>query len=403
MKTPLISLIPFVLGACAATPSHPTRGESAAPNANSPTTLIDLSRSGSLPVGTVAVDVDGTLPAQASTDAKLAGRVSLSGAEPVRYSMDYSVSPGDVLAHPTQDTLNAGLTRIAAQSFGQSLELQTPTVVGAPVAIHLRSQTVNDWTTSGHNHQQQDLAELSWAPRGAALKLQWLDNAQAADPSLALGCEVLGSVQLPAGGGDGQSMHAVNLSGNYCNVLTTDTRFTALDARTWRVARVWHSQSRESRLAVSMIDPVWQQDNVGSPDIEPSYQLGLQMRQNYGAWIAVAGASVRDPGSWAAAGLSNASDFSLNYATDATLTRRFGDALVSTTWGYGADPLWFLPDGSGNTNHVNVSLDFSRWAQDFLPYMAPRLGLSWNRWQSQSSLGTMTGDRALMLQFSMSL
>ena len=157
-----------------------------------------------------------------------------------------------------------------------------------------------------------------------------------------------------------------------------------------------------------MIDPVWQDGNVGSPDIEPSYQLGLHTRQSYGAWIAAAGASVRDRGTWANSGLidssADGSDFGVAYATDATLTRRFGDALVSTSWGYGADPLWFLPEGSsGNTNSLNVSLDFSRWARDFLPYMAPRLGLSWNRWVTQSSVGTVTGDRALMLQFSMTL
>jgi hypothetical protein len=407
MKLPLISLIPLIAVGCAAGPPQAMPGAAPPSNGATAATLIDLSRSGSMPLGTVAVDVDGTLPAQASTDAKLAGRISLNPAEPVRYSVDYALSAGDVLAHPTQDALNAGLTRIATQSFGQNLELQTPTVVGAPVSIRLRTQTLDDWTISSASHVQQDAAELSWAPRSATLRLQWLDAGQAPDPSLALGCDVLGSLQLPAGGSNPQSTRALNLSGNYCNVLTDDSRYTALNARTWRVARVWRSEARESKVALSMIDPVWRDSNAGSPDIAPSYQLGLQMRQTYGAWIAAAGASVRDPGTWAAADLvdrsGNQSAFDLTYATDATLTRRFGDALISTTWGRGANPLWFLPEGSGDTNRLNVSLDFSRWAQDFLPYMAPRLGVSWDRWQTQSAGGTLTGDRALMLQFSMTL
>jgi len=402
MKTPLISLIPFVLTACAAVPQHPT--DAAAANGSSAATLIDLSGSGSVPLGTVAIDVDGTLPAQTSTDAKLAGRVSLSAAEPVRYSVDYALTPGDVLAHPAEGALSAGLTRIGTQSLGHSLDLQTPIVLGAPVAIRLRSESGDDWTTSGHYRRQQELAELSWAPRGTTLKLQWLGEAQATDASLGLGCDVVGSVQLPANGESAGPTRTLDLSGNYCNVLTEDSRFAPLDAHSWRVARVWRSEARESRLAVSMIDPVWEDGSGGSPDIAPSYQVALQMRQSAGAWGAAAGASVRDRGTWGLIDpLADSNDLDLDYATDATLTRRFGDALVSTTWARGSDPLWFLPDSGGSTNRFDVSLDFSRWAQDFMPYVAPRLGLSWNRWQTTSSLGTVTGDQALMLQFSMTL
>jgi hypothetical protein len=404
MKTPLISLISLILVGCAATPPHTP--DAGAAN-GSPTTLIDLSGGGTVPVGTVAVDLDGTLPAQASTDAKLAGRISLTATEPLRYSVDYALTPGDVLAHPTPEAATAGLTRIGSQAFGHSLELQTPTVLGAPVAVRLRSESVDDWTISGHNREQRALAALSWAPHGAALNMQWLDMAPAADPSLALGCGVLGSLQLPANGEAGGSTRALDVSGNYCKVLTDDSRFAALDAHTWRVTRVWRGEAQESSLALSMIAPVWKGATVESSDIEPSYQLGWQMRRSYRAWSAAAGASLRDRGTWNGAELTGplaeTNALGLGYATDATLTRRFGDALVSTTWARGSNPLWFLPDSSGSTDRFDVSLDVSRWAQYLLPSMTPRLGLSWNRWETRSSLGSATGDRALMLQFAMTL
>ena len=404
MKTPLISLIPLILAACAATPSRTQ--DAGAASGRSPTTLVDLSGSGSVPLGTVAVDLDGTLPAQASTDAKLAGRVSLSATEPLRYSMDYALSAGDVLAHPTQEAASAGLMRIGTQAFGHSLELQTPVVLGAPVAIRLRSESVDDWTISGHNRQQHAVADLRWAPRGAALNMQWLDMGQATDPSLALGCGVLGSLRLPANGEAGSSTRALDVSGNYCKVLTDDSRFAALDAHTWRVTRVWRAEAQESSLALSMIAPVWKGATVESSDIAPSYQLGWQMRRSHRAWSATAGASVRDRGTWTGAQPTypvETNELGLGYATDATLTRRFGDALVSTTWARGSDPLWFLPDSSGSTDRFDVSLDVSRWAQYLLPAMTPRLGLSWNRWETRSTAGSATGDRALLLQFAMTL
>jgi hypothetical protein len=93
----------------------------------------------------------------------------------------------------------------------------------------------------------------------------------------------------------------------------------------------------------------------------------------------------------------------LGYATDATLTRRLGAALVSTSWARGSAPLWFLPDAGDSTDRFDVSLDLSRWAQTLLPDMAPRVGVSWNWWETRSSLGTVTGDMALMLQLSMPL
>src|SRR5262245_39211367 len=78
MKAPLISLIPLVLVGCATVPPHPRAD---GPANQKDAALIDLSHTGSMPLGTVAVDVDGTLPAQSSTDARLAGRVSLSATE----------------------------------------------------------------------------------------------------------------------------------------------------------------------------------------------------------------------------------------------------------------------------------------------------------------------------------
>jgi hypothetical protein len=400
MRTQLISLISLALTACAAVPQQ--AAEATAGSAGRDTTLIDVSRSGSVPLGTVQIDVDGTLPAQESPAAKLAGRVSVSTAEPVRYSMDYALTPGDVLAHATAGT---GLTRIGTRSLGHTLDVQTPVVLGAPLALRLRSESGDDWTIAGRYHREQESAEVSWAPRGTALKLQWLGEPQAIDPTLALGCDIVGSVQLPAKPADSASTRMLDLSGNYCSVLTDDARFALLDAHRWRVARVWRSDTRESRLALSVIDPVWER-GAASPDIAPSYQVKWQMRHDAGAWSAIAGASLRDRGTWSAGTptdpLADGSDAGLAYATDATLTRRLGDALISTTWAHGANPLWFLPE-SGSTHRFDVSLDFSRWAQDFMPYVAPRLGLSFNRWETTSAGGIISSDQALMLQFSMTL
>jgi hypothetical protein len=404
MRTPLIALLPLVLAACAAGPQRAARATEA-PVPESDSTLIAVNGSGSMLLGTVALDVAGTLPAaEAPTNAKLAGRFSVSAAQPVRYQLDYSLTPGDVLAQPSRDVVSAGLARIGAQYFGHSLELEAPSVAGAPLAIRLRSESADDWTTSSHSRLQRELVEMSWAPLGATLGLQWFDAPQVLDPSLALGCRVRGHLDLPLEDEGAGYTRALGVAGQYCDVFTIDGRYASLDARTWRVARVWRGPERESQLLLSMIDPVWQ-DDVASPDIAPGYQLGVRTRRSYGAWSAAAGAYVRDAGAWAlpAPTDADAGTFDLDYATDATLMRRLGDALLSTTWALGSDPLWFLPDGGDSTRRIDLSLDLSRWAQALMPDVTPRMGVSWNWWETRSSIGSVTGDTALMLQLSMSL
>ena len=401
MRAPPIILISLILAACA---SAPPRNASQAPRTPAPdATVIAVQGTSSLPVGEVAVDVAGKLPAAAATDAQLAGRVSLTPADPVRYRVDYSLSPGDVLAHPTPDAVSAGLTRIGAQSFGHSLELRSPEVAGAPLSVRLSSEFVDDWTTSSHSHVQRDVADLSWASQRATLDLQWREHAEPADPALALGCGVLGTMELPGGAG-GASTRALGLSGQWCDVLTDDDRYAALKAQAWGVSRVWRAAGQESRLMLSMIDPVWPTP-VGSPDIGPSYELGMKTQRSLGPWSAAARASVRDAGAWATASapLAQPGILRFDYATDAMLTRRLGGTSVSTTWAHGADPLWFLPEGTQSTDRFGVSVDLSGWARGLMPVAAPRVGVSWNWWETQSAPGIVTGDTALMLQLSMSL
>jgi hypothetical protein len=402
MRAPPIVLISLMLTACASAP--PRSANQAAPRAPADATVIAVQGSSSLRVGEVTLDVAGKLPADATTDAQLAGRVSLTPADPVRYHVDYALSPGDVLAHPTQGAVSAGLTRIGAQSFGHSLELHSPEVAGAPLSVRLSSMLVDDWTISSHSHAQRDVADLSWASQRAALDLQWRSDAAPADPALALGCGVLGTVELPGGASD-LSTRAVGLSGQWCDVVANDDRYTALKAQAWGVSRIWRAAGQESRIMLSMIDPVWTAP-VGSPDITPSYELGVKTQRILGAWSAAAGASVRDAGAWItqSGALTPAGILlGLDYTTDATLTRRFGEANVSTTWARGADPLWFVPEGTQSTDRFGVSVDLSSWARGIMPAAAPRVGVSWNWWETQSESGTVSGDAALVLQVSMPL
>jgi hypothetical protein len=407
-RTLLTTLAALSLAACATAPSHPSDQRAAAlPSADGHPNTLSVQHSASAPlVGPVQLNVDSTVPAPDKPQSKLlAGNVHMGdGTGPVRYDASYSFDPGDVLARSADLTAKPALWRFGGQSLTQSVAFQMPQLAGAPISFRLSSALRDDWTVTGSTHDQNDLADLSWAPRGALLNLQWLDEQHALDPSLSLACDLRGSVQLPASAQSTGASRQLRFSGGYCHVLTPDSRYSDLAAQTWRVSHAWTRPEHESQVSLSMIDPI-SQENVDSLDPGPSYELGVRMSRSRGPWSAAAHAAVRgtdaidvpatfDP-------MTSMSDARFRGTTDASLTRRLWDAALSASWAHGADPLWFVPQLGQSTNRFDLALDLSRWARVLLPDMTPKLGVSWNWWEARSPTGDVSGDNAVMLSISM--
>jgi hypothetical protein len=355
-------------------------------------------------VGAVALDVDGALPVpETPTSALLASSVRVGGDDhALTYRASYAIDSGDVLASNGNAVANPP-TRFGGQSLVQSVELRTPELAGAPLALHLSRESRDDWTVSGRSRQQHALADLSWSPAGAAVDLQWVDAQQGVDPALGLTCSMRGSVQVPMTA-QTDGTQTLRFSGRRCQVLTADSRYAALGAQTWKIARLWSAPDREGQVLLSVVDPLWL-DGAGTPPLAPSYELAVGLRRSYGPWSAAARASVRgrsdelqgllDGPTW--------SDGKFAYATDTSFTRRLAEASVSASWAHDADPLWFVPALGQHTDRFGVALDLSAWALTVMPAASPRLALSWNWWEAHSPAGDTSGDSVVMLQASLVL
>ncbi|MCH9828491.1 MAG: hypothetical protein K0U79_12165 [Gammaproteobacteria bacterium] len=359
-------------------------------------------------VGPVSFSVASALPlVQRQADTWLASNLNVgSGSGPLSYSASYSLTPGDIVF--ADDIEYASLNkpqRFGGQHIGQSVRLQLPALAGAPLAIAVTHESDDFWTVNGDTQQQRQIADLSWKPRLAMVNLQWAGASSGLDSSLALDCELRGSVGVPTRSRPNRS-RAVRVSGRNCQVVSNDVRYDDLAAQTYGVAYTWARPQRESSVRLSAIDPMWRTNSM-QPDINPSYELGVSQSRTRGAWTAKALVAVRRATTWSTPNLMDEDGAILPmegsdtyFASNATITRRLPAVSVSATWARGADPLWFVPEIGQEADRFGLAVDFTRWAQTLAPGVNPTLAMSWNWTQARTRANQRTSDNALKLNLS---
>lgn len=389
----------LALAACASTPvphgSGANNSGSQAARQVAPGTreLAPVNVSANAPVvGSMALQVLSAIPvvgdsapAAFSSDLSVGDRSS-----PVRYQVSYAVSPGDVLSSIGSDISRAP-TGIARQRTRQQVTVSSPIVVGAPLRLDLSTETTGNWTTSGYRASQRERAELRWSQDRADIRLQWTGAGARRDNSLALDCDLQGSVRLPVTSEDGRPSQSVNLSGRDCRVRAPRAAQMGLGAQHWGIGYSWAESGLESEILFSMINPV-----TDLPDshavYDPGYELGVRHSRRYGGWRANATVALRQPATvtqvygsgtagmpWPGAG-----DADVYWSADTSLVRDLNRMSVSASWTYGADPLWFMSEAGSRTDRLGVALDLSGWAGYWFPQLQPRMSMRW-RWSQKHS------------------
>ncbi|MDT0497053.1 hypothetical protein RM530_06690 [Algiphilus sp. W345] len=359
-------------------------------------------------VGPVSFSVASALPlVQRQADTWLASNLNVgSGSGPLSYMASYSLTPGDIIFADDIEYANLNKPqRFGGQHIGQNVRLQLPALAGAPLAIAVTHESDDFWTVNGYTQQQREIADLSWKPRHAMVNLQWAGASSGLDSSLALDCELRGSVGVPTPSRANRK-RAVRISGRDCQVVSDDVRYSDLAAQTYGVAYTWARPQLENAVKLSAIDPMWGGGSM-QPDIDPSYELGLSQTRTRGAWTAKALVAVRHAATGASIELVDGdtmgmpmADSDTYFASNATITRRLPTVSVSATWAHGADPLWFVPEIGQEADRFGLAVDFTRWAQTLAPGVNPTLAMSWNWTQAKTRANQRTSDNALKLNLS---
>jgi hypothetical protein len=390
MQMPLCVLAALGLVACASSP--PSRDERAVTEAAVPAGDVPpaVAPGTAVSADLVQLDVDSALSLLEQNaderDAWLASNVSVGlDEELLRYRASYSIDSGDFLE--AGDTASAGAvspTTFGGQRLGQNVSLQLPVLEGAPLSLGFATESSGRWLVSGFEQSQQEQANLEWSPGFATVNVQWAGAGEAADPSLALDCDVRSTIRLPTHQRADHSQ-ALRISGRECTVAAGGTPYAGTAAQTWGLGYVWSRPERESEAVLSVIDPAWR-DGIDWPayqDLEPSYQFALSQARDFGALSAKALVSVRQATILEAPDSPESTD-TFNRITDtywaanASLTWSLPAASLSASWAKGVDPLWFTPEVGERSDRFGLELDLSRWMQGLLPEVSPELGMSWN-------------------------
>jgi hypothetical protein len=389
VRTAMAALLALSLVACASAPvTH-----NSAPSAAGARELAPVNLSANAPmVGAMAFRVQGAVPVVGdSVPAAFSSDISIGDrSSPIRYQVSYAVSPGDVLSSIGSDISRAP-TGLARQRTRQQVTMSSPTVVGAPLRLDLSTETTGNWTTGGYRASQRERAELRWSQRRADIRLQWSGAGAQRDQSLALDCDLQGTVRLPVSGGDERPSRSFNLSGRDCVVRSPRAARMGLGAQHWGVGYSWADPGLESEIVLSMINPV-----TDLPDshaiYDSGYELGLRHSRQYGGWRANARVALRQPATvtqiygsgtpgmqWPGGGEAD-----LRWTADTSLVRDLNRMSVSASWTYGADPLWFMNEAGTRTDRLGVALDMSGWAGLWFPELQPQLSMRW-RWSHMHS------------------
>ncbi len=339
-------------------------------------------------------------------DAWLASKFSVGlDDELLRYQASYSIEPGDLPAAGNPEAVNAGSpTRFGGQKLGQNIRLKLPQLAGAPLSLGFTTDFTNNWMLSGYTLAQREQANLEWSPGYATVDVQWAGAAAAIDPSVALDCDLQSTIRLPTHDGSVHS-EALRISGSDCIVSAEGTPYAGIEAQTWGFGYVWSQPQRESEALVSVIDPVWTHA-FEYQELDPSYELDLSHRRDFGSLSGKALVSVRQATVW---GTADSLDPSGNYinaidtywATNASLTWNLSEASLSATWAKGVDRLWFTPEIGRRSDRFELGLNLSRWIEDLIPDASPELAMNWN-WSEDYLPGErIDGNNSLQLNLAL--
>ncbi len=384
-RTAFCAPVFLLLAACASSPADSSKkadghvtaanaesGQAAAPGKDAPE-RIQLDLSGRTPL----------LMSRGDRGALLASNLKLSVDDDLlQYRATYELEPGDILSVGTPDYAPASApTRFAGQRLGQGVRLQLPEVAGAPLSLDLTTEIRNSWMIAGDTASQREHASLRWSPGRATVNVQWAGAAKAFDSSVALLCDVESTVRLPTHQSASRSQ-AVQVFGRACVVAADDTPYAGAEAQTWGLGYVWSRAQQESEAVLSVIEPAWVR-SAGIRDVEPSYQLGLSHRRDFGWLSAKALVSVRQSSLLenmaSADGTAGQIDTtSTDWAANASLTWKLPDASVSANWEQGVDRLWFTPETSQASDRFGLALNLSRWMESFAPDASPQFAMKWN-------------------------
>jgi hypothetical protein len=382
----LLSTAVVMLSACAT----PTGGE------NSVTVLRSA-----VPL---TIGVDGALPiAEGRGEPMLASRVRIGGSDaPWRYDAGYFIEPGELF---TTETLAPGAAvpqRLGGQRLGQDFSMRLPEVGGAPVALSVSSEAREYWTTAGERRdQQRHQASVGWSPSVASLNMQWVGGDGAVDPRHALGCGLLGTMEMPLGESAVTGRQSLRFSGRECRVRSGDPRYQGLAAEAWGVGLAWRSAAHETEFLLAMIDPAGRA-GLGRQDIDASYELGVSHRLDHGPWSARTLVALRYTTAWDLAAPSDTSGTYLDYSdafltASASLTRHLPAISLSANWAHSADPLWFMPEIGARKHRFDMRMDLSRLMAAVMPDATPQVSMHWHWSQARSRTDAVTADASVRL------
>jgi hypothetical protein len=383
-KSTLTASLIVVLSACAATPRG---GDAGVAPGERDARAVNVRTAAAAPMlGAVEMRINGTRPAVGATaPAIFASDFSIGGRHaPISYKASYAVSPGDVVTALGSDIERAP-TGIARQRARHQVTLRSPEIASAPLLLDFSTESTGNWTTAGYRTSQRERAQLKWVSARADLSLEWSGAGAPRDGTLALDCDLQGTVRLPVSEGGSRSVRAVTLSGRECRVRAARTPFDQLEAQHLGFGYAWQQTGQQNEVRFSVINPEPAAGSYGA-DFGSGYELGLRHSREQGPWQANARVALRQPALWHGSVLSAGSaqaaqpgDFRALWTADTTLVRELQRISISATWMHGADPLWFVQNAGTRTDRFGIAMDFSGWASNLMPQLRPQLAMRW-RW-----------------------
>lgn len=337
-------------------------------------------------IGTAAFTVDGNVPWFSPDERKLfAGtmRVDADGGL-LQAESRFRIESGDLVdvsqwagGHQPQQPSSLG-KQVSVQQLGT----QIPLISGAPLKVQLSQRQETKWLLSAESHEQeQQQAELSWAPSPAAFSLSWSQRSGIA-PSL-LECGVQGGVKFATLGRRGSPV--LQLRGRSCDVFSTRLP-TVQTAHGWSASLRWPQGSDETALKLLALQPQLSGPQAEQADADAAYELGLTRMQQLGAWRASGGVAMRR-------GSQTARQAPQSYwGANAQLRRSLRVIDVTATYRAGAADDWFLPLPASQSERMALGVDLAPWFNLNMPTADIAMSLSYQWERQESPLGRQIED-----------
>lgn len=350
------------------------------------------------------VDFDGESAGQTGSKSLVTGDLGVDlGADRLRYKATYSLVRGDILSTLVADDASSPPTpsTFGGQQIGSELELRLPDFAGAPLSIDYSSHMSDSWQTSGYSQAHSRYANLSWSPGPVAVVVHWSGSSLPFGGGTALNCDLRTSIEVPTYKGSGHS-ESLGIHGARCRIAADGTPYADATTSTFGLDYAWDRPNLHSEAQLSVIDPGWVQ---GDPfrTLEPGYSLGLTQQREVGPLTATATVTLRHTSSreTAAADHAEVLEADSGVATDTSLTWKLPLASLSAHWASGADPLWFAPEPSAESDRFGFALNLSSWVETFMPSSSPKFAVNWDWSRVRRPDDNVVGDNSIMVDVSL--